>query len=232
MGKERAVVLLSGGLDSATVLAVALAGGFDVLAITFSYGQRHDVEIECARRLAHKGRVLEHVIVDIPSEIFSGSALTGIDLKDVPKHGAVPGGPGIPVTYVPARNILFLSYALAFAESRMADTVFIGAHSVDYSGYPDCRGEFFEAFEKMAALGTKCGVEGRPIRVQTPLLNLGKHEIIQLGAELGVDYSITHSCYDPDTEGRACGECDSCRIRKKGFEAAGIPDPTKYGKVP
>jgi len=227
MGK--AVVLLSGGLDSATVLAVALEDGYDVLAMTFAYGQRHGVEISCAKRLALAGNVLEHVIIDIPTGIFAGTALAGSGMKEVPKRRVSAGENGIPVTYVPARNILFLSYALAFAESRGAGSVFIGANQVDYSGYPDCRGEFFEAFERMAAAGMKCGVEGKPIRVITPLWNLKKHEIIRLGAGLGVDYSLTHSCYDPDPEGRACGECDSCLIRKRGFEEAGIPETTKYG---
>ena len=232
MGGERAVVLLSGGLDSATVLAVAAHEGYEILAMTFAYGQRHEVELASAKGLAGCFRVAEHAIVDIPGSLFAGTALTGNAREEVPKNRRPGGENDIPVTYVPARNILFLSYALAFAESREAGVIFIGANAVDYSGYPDCRGEFFEAFERMASLGMKCGVEGRPVRIQTPLLDMKKSEIIRLGAGLGVDYSKTHSCYDPDAAGLACGECDSCLIRKKGFAEAGIADPTRYRAVP
>lgn len=231
MGRDRAVVLLSGGLDSATTLAVARREGYDVLAMTFSYGQRHGVELAAAKELVRTGKVIEHVIIDIPAEIFRGSTLLVNAGKDVPRKRMPDNEEGIPATYVPARNILFLSYALAFAESRSASAVFIGANAVDYSGYPDCRGEFLEAFERMASAGTKCGVEGRPVRIMAPLLNLKKSEIIKLGVSLGVDYSITHSCYDPGPGGLACGECDSCRIRKKGFADAGVADPTRYGSA-
>lgn len=232
MGGDRAVVLLSGGLDSATVLAVAAHDGYDILAMTFSYGQRHEVELACAKDLARTFQAAEHAIIDIPGSLFAGSALAGNARAEVPKNRKTGGEHDIPVTYVPARNILFLSYALAFAESRNAGTVFIGANAVDYSGYPDCRGEFFVAFERMASLGMKCGVEGRPILIKTPLLDMKKSEIIKLGTGLGIDYSKTHSCYDPDAAGQACGECDSCLIRKKGFAEAGIVDPTRYRAVP
>jgi 7-cyano-7-deazaguanine synthase len=228
MGGNRAVVLLSGGLDSATVLAVAVHEGYAILAMTFSYGQRHEVELASAKVIARSFHVAEHAIIDIPGSLFAGSALAGNARADVPKNRRPGGENDIPVTYVPARNILFLSYALAYAESRYAGTVFIGANAVDYSGYPDCRGEFFEAFERMASLGMKCGVEGSPVLIKTPLLDMKKSEIIKLGTGLGVDYSKTHSCYDPDTAGLACGECDSCLIRKKGFAGAGIADPTRY----
>lgn len=231
MGSDRAVVLLSGGLDSATVLAVAVNEGYDILAMTFGYGQRHEVELASAKEVACSFHVTEHVIIEIPGNLFAGSALAGSAKKNVPKNRRQGGENDIPVTYVPARNILFLSYALAFAESRNAGTVFIGANAVDYSGYPDCRGEFFEAFERMATLGMKCGVEGSPVRIKTPLLDMKKSEIIKLGTGLGVDYSKTHSCYDPDADGMACGECDSCLIRKRGFAEAGIGDPTRYRTV-
>ncbi len=231
MAGDRAVVLLSGGLDSATTIAVAVHERYEILAMTFSYGQRHGVELSRAKELARDFGAVEHAVVDIPPGLFAGSALTGAEPEAVPKNRRPEDGDDIPVTYVPARNILFLSYALAFAESRGAGAVYIGANAVDYSGYPDCRGEFLDAFERMAALGMKCGVEGRPVKILAPLLNLRKSEIIRLGIGLGVDYSKTHSCYDPDPAGLACGECDSCRIRIKGFAEAGVPDPTRYRTV-
>ncbi|MBP7585412.1 MAG: 7-cyano-7-deazaguanine synthase QueC [Spirochaetes bacterium] len=232
MAGDRAVVLLSGGLDSATTIAVAVHERYEILAMTFAYGQRHGVELSRAKELARDFGAVEHAVVDIPPGLFAGSALTGAVPEAVPKNRRPEDGGDIPVTYVPARNILFLSYALAFAESRGAGAVYIGANAVDYSGYPDCRGEFLDAFERMAALGMKCGVEGRPVKILAPLLNLRKSEIIRLGIGLGVDYSKTHSCYDPDSAGLACGDCDSCRIRIKGFAEAGVPDPTRYRTVP
>ncbi len=231
MAGDRAVVLLSGGLDSATTIAVAVHERYEILAMTFAYGQRHGVELSRAKELARDFGAVEHAVVDIPPGLFAGSALTGAVPEAVPKNRRPEDGGDIPVTYVPARNILFLSYALAFAESRGAGAVYIGANAVDYSGYPDCRGEFLDAFERMAALGMKCGVEGRPVKILAPLLNLRKSEIIRLGIGLGVDYSKTHSCYDPDSAGLACGDCDSCRIRIKGFAEAGVPDPTRYRTV-
>lgn len=225
---KRAVVLLSGGLDSATVLGFAHSEGYEIIALTFRYGQRHAVEVSRAMSLASGFGVATHLIVDIPDSIFHGSVLAGSIKEKVPRGETGSCESAIPVTYVPARNLLFLSYGVALAEGFGAEAVFIGANVVDYSGYPDCRGEFLEAFEKAAMLGTKCGVEGKPIRVIAPLLMLTKAEIIRLGIALGVDYSSTHSCYDPDEAGRACGACDSCRIRKKGFMDAGVPDPTVY----
>ncbi len=225
---KRAVVLLSGGLDSATVLGFACREEYDIIALTFRYGQRHEIEVARAQVLASEAGVHSHLIVDIPDSIFADSALTGVNKQEVPKGGKKSGDAAIPVTYVPARNMLFLSYGVACAESFGAEAVFIGANVLDYSGYPDCRGEFLEAFERAATLGTKCGVEGRPIHIIAPLLLLTKAEIIRMGAALGVDYSLTHSCYDPDEEGRACGRCESCRIRRKGFEEAGVFDPTRY----
>jgi len=220
--RPRAVVLLSGGLDSATALALAKFGGCDTYAMTFRYGQRHAVEVEAARRVAAAQGVKDHVIVDIDLRTFGGSALTSDVL--VPKDGA---STGIPITYVPARNTIFLSFALAWAEVLEAQRIYIGVNAVDYSGYPDCRPEFVTAFETMAGLATKAGVEGNPVRIVTPLINLPKAKIIHLGAELGVDFSITSSCYDP-VDGLACGQCDSCRIRQDGFKAAGTPDVTRY----
>lgn len=225
---KRAVVLLSGGLDSATVLGFACREGYEIIALTFRYGQRHAVEVARAKALAAGFGVHSHLVVDVPDTIFAGSALAGAKKEEVPKGEKESGDAAIPVTYVPARNLLFLSYGVACAEGFGAEAVFIGANVLDYSGYPDCRGEFLEAFEEAARLGTKCGVEGRPIRIIAPLLKLTKAEIIRMGTALGVDYSLTHSCYDPDEAGRACGRCDSCRIRRKGFEEAGIPDPTLY----
>ncbi|MCC6158975.1 MAG: 7-cyano-7-deazaguanine synthase QueC [Deltaproteobacteria bacterium] len=225
---KRAVVLLSGGLDSTTVLAVARREGYALHALTFRYGQRHAVEIDAARRVAVSFGVLRHVIADIDLRTFGGSALTG-DLP-VPKgRTADEMADGIPVTYVPARNTIFLSFALAFAEVTRAADIFIGVNALDYSGYPDCRPEYIEAFERMANLATKAGVEGRTrVKIHTPLIDLTKARIIELGLSLGVDYALTTSCYDPDPEGRACGECDACRLRLKGFGEAGRTDPATY----
>lgn len=220
--KEKAVVLLSGGLDSTTVAAIAGAKGYDVFALSFRYGQRHAVELLAARRVAKSLGVTEHMVMDIDLRRIGGSALT--DTIDVPKgrsEGSMESG--IPVTYVPARNTIFLSYALAWAEVLNARDIFIGINAVDYSGYPDCRPEFIEAFERMANLATKAAVTGRcRIQIKTPIINMSKAEIIQTGLALGVDYKLTHSCYDPAPDGEACGLCDSCLLRKKGFEEAGV----------
>lgn len=221
-----AVVLLSGGLDSATALAIAQADGFDALALSFRYGQRHAVELEAARKIAAAARVREHRIVDIDPRVFGGSALT--DDIEVPKDRDPAAGGEIPVTYVPARNTIFLAYALAFAEVRAAQDIFIGVNAVDYSGYPDCRPEYIAAFERMANLGTKAGVTGRPVHIHTPLIKLTKVEIIRRGRELGVDYGLTRSCYDPDEAGRACGHCDSCQLRLTAFAKLGLTDPAPY----
>ncbi len=224
--ENRAVILLSGGIDSATTAAMAIERGFELYAITFRYSQKHAVEVSCAGALARFFHVRGHVIIDIPAGIFR-SALTDMSME-IRKNGE-PGQAGdIPDTYVPARNILFLSYALAYAESISASRIFIGATAIDYSGYPDCRPEFFEAFQTMADRGTKSGVSGRRILIETPIIAMSKSEIIRAGARLGIDYAMTHSCYDPGPGGLACGACDSCLIRKNGFLAAGIPDPTRY----
>jgi 7-cyano-7-deazaguanine synthase len=227
---RKAVVLLSGGIDSATTLAIAKSSGFEVYAISFRYGQRHVFEIAAARKIAKKIGVKKHFIMDIDLSSFGGSALT--DDIPVPKEDKLENiGKDIPVTYVPARNIIFLSLALGWAEVLGITDIFIGVNAIDYSGYPDCRAEFIEVFEKTANLGTKMGVEGNRIKIHTPLITLSKAEIINKGIELGVDYSLTHSCYDPDEEGRACGKCDSCLLRKKGFNEAGVKDPTVYSKL-
>ncbi len=223
---KKAVVLLSGGLDSATAMAFAKAEGYAVYALSFRYGQRHVVELECAAEQAARG-AKKHRIVEIDLRAFGGSALTA-DI-DVPKHGTVEElSAEIPVTYVPARNTVFLSYALAWAEVLGADDIFIGVNALDYSGYPDCRPEFIEAFEAMANLATVAGVKGRRLSIHTPLIHMTKGEIIKLGLDLGVDYAKTTSCYDPAPDGRACGHCDSCLLRKKGFKDAGQPDPRPY----
>ncbi len=227
MDKKKAVVLLSGGIDSATTAAVAIHDGFEVDCMTFMYGQRHDIELASARKIAGFFGIRDHVFIDIPSGIFSSSLMKGSE-ESVPKDGEPDGGGRIPSTYVPARNILFLSYALAYGESRSAEAIFIGANAIDYSGYPDCRPEFFEAFQIAADRGTRSGISGGSIRIETPLILLKKYEILRLGRDLGVDYSLTHSCYDPHGNGYACGRCDSCIIRKRGFFEAGIPDPTRY----
>jgi 7-cyano-7-deazaguanine synthase len=222
-----AVVLLSGGLDSATVLAIARSEGFEIIALSFRYGQRHDVEIKAAQAIAKRAGVQRHVIVDIDLRVFGGSALT--DDVAVPKgRSADEMSHGIPITYVPARNTIFLSYALALAEVSMADNIYIGVNAVDYSGYPDCRPEYIEAFEEMANLATKAGVEGRHLTIHTPLMHQSKSEIITRGTKLGVDYGATFSCYDPDADGTSCGECDACQLRLNGFAEAGLPDPVRY----
>jgi 7-cyano-7-deazaguanine synthase len=223
----KAVLLLSGGLDSSTVLAVARRDGYDVHAMTFRYGQRHANEIEAARRVAARFGVCDHVIADIDLRTFGGSALTS-DAIDVPRDRDVRSS-GIPVTYVPARNTIFLAFALAWAEVLAAADIFIGVNALDYSGYPDCRPQYIEAFERMANLATRAGTEGSLLlRIRAPLINLTKAQIIQLGASLGVDYALTQSCYDPDSTGAACGHCDACQLRLKGFAEAGIPDPARY----
>lgn len=229
MKGSKAVVLLSGGLDSTTTLALAQRDGFSAYAMTFRYGQRHAAEIMAARSVAQVAGVVEHVIVDIDLRVFGGSALTSS--IEVPK-GRLAGeiGEGIPITYVPARNTIFLSFALAWAEVLGSSDIFIGVNALDYSGYPDCRPEYVEAYERMANLATKAGVEGgKRLTIHTPLIALSKADIIGLGHELGIDYSLTVSCYDPGPSGEACGSCDSCQLRRKGFVAAGIPDPTRYG---
>jgi 7-cyano-7-deazaguanine synthase len=224
---KRAVVLLSGGLDSTTTLALAAAEGFEPYALSFDYGQRHRVELEAARRVALSLGVRAHRVAKIDPSIFGGSALT--DDIDVPKlRRAAEIAHGIPVTYVPARNTIFLSYALAWAETLHANDIFIGVNALDYSGYPDCRPEFIAAFEKMANLATKRGVEGSRFKLHTPLIGMSKAEIIGKARELGIDFSLTHSCYDPAPDGRACGLCDSCQVRRKGFREAGVKDPIVY----
>ncbi|MFL6543093.1 MAG: 7-cyano-7-deazaguanine synthase QueC [Chthoniobacterales bacterium] len=220
-----AVVLLSGGLDSATTLAIARAEGLDCYAMSFAYGQRHAVELQAAERVSRSLGVIEHRTVEIDLRAFGTSALT--DNIDVPKNRAAIGH-GIPTTYVPARNTIFLSYALACAEVLSARDIFIGVNALDYSGYPDCRPEFIEQFEKAANLGTRAGICGDEFRIRTPLIAMTKAEIVQRGTQLGVDFSLTHSCYDPAADGAACGECDSCRLRLKGFADAGIEDPIRY----
>lgn len=219
-----AVVLLSGGLDSTTVLAIAQSEGYAVHGLSFRYGQRHEHELEAADRIARAAAVASHVTLDIDLRAFGGSALT--DDIDVPKDRDDEGD--IPITYVPARNTIFLSFALGLAEVRGASDIFVGVNALDYSGYPDCRPEYIEAFQRMANLATKAGVEGTPTRIQAPLMQMTKQQIILRGLELGVDYSLTRSCYDPDSEGRACGHCDSCVLRRRGFEQAGVADPTAY----
>jgi 7-cyano-7-deazaguanine synthase len=223
--KKPAVVLLSGGLDSTTVLAIAKSQGFEVNALSFSYGQRHVWELEAARRVAKALGVADHKTVQLDLRVFGGSALTAE--IDVPK-GRVADEMvhGIPITYVPARNTIFLSFALAWAEVLGSSDVFIGVNALDYSGYPDCRLEFIEAFESMANLATKAGIEGRQkLKIHTPLIHLSKAEIIRRGIELGVDYGLTSSCYDPSANGEPCGQCDSCLLRQKGFRESGIEDP-------
>jgi 7-cyano-7-deazaguanine synthase len=222
--RRPAVVLVSGGLDSATCLAIARAEGFGCYALSFAYGQRHDAELAAAARVAAALGAVEHRVMDIDLAMFGGSALTDAGI-------AVPETPttGIPVTYVPARNTVFLSLALAWSEVLGAHDIFIGVNALDYSGYPDCRPAFVEAFERMANLATRAGVEdAEPLRIRAPLISLSKAEIVRRGQALGVDYSLTVSCYQADTQGRACGRCDSCRLRREGFAAAGVPDPTRY----
>ena len=226
--QQKAVVLLSGGIDSTTTLAIAKKMGFTIYVLSFRYGQRHQIELEAAVSIARNFFVAKHLIVDIDLRLIGGSALTGN--IDVPKSRSVEQmGKDIPVTYVPARNTIFLSYALAWAEVIGSFDIFIGVNALDYSGYPDCRSEYIAAYEKMANLATKAGVEGnQKLIIHTPLIEMSKADIIRKGIELGVDYSLTHSCYDPSAAGLACGECDSCLLRLKGFRDAGVSDPGRY----
>lgn len=220
---KSAVVLVSGGLDSATVLAMAVAGGWRCHALSVDYGQRHRAELAAAAQVARALGAAEHRVIALNLDLFGGSALTDSSI-------AVPTQPstGIPVTYVPARNTVFLALALAYAEVTESDAIFTGANAVDYSGYPDCRPEFLAAFERLANLATKRAVEGKPIRIEAPIVRMSKADIVRHGHELGVDFSLTVSCYNADASGRACGACDACRFRREGFERAGIPDPTRY----
>ena len=229
--RDRAIVLLSGGLDSATVLAVARDEGFACYALTFRYGQRHRCEVEAAARVARALGVIEHRLVEIDLGAFGGSALTDAGM-DVPKDRPdLDGGTTIPLTYVPARNTIFLSYALAWAEVLGVFDLFIGVNSTDYSGYPDCRAEFIAAYERMANLATAAAVQGRGrYRIHTPIISMTKAEIVRTGMGLGLDYSLTHSCYDPDSQGRSCGRCDACRLRLKGFAEADFQDPIEYAE--
>jgi len=219
----KAVVLLSGGLDSATILAMAMEQGFTCYTLSFNYGQRHAAELNAAKKVADAMKVAVHKTIDLDLTQIGGSALTDKNIA-VPQSSSA----GIPITYVPARNTIFLSYALAWAEVLGISDIFIGVNAVDYSGYPDCRPEYIAAFENTARLATKAGVEGKPFRIHTPLIQMSKAEIIRKGTELGVDFSLTVSCYQADAQGHACGVCDSCRFRIDGFAAAGIPDPTRY----
>ena len=222
-----AIVLLSGGLDSTTVLAMAKDQGFTPYALSFRYGQRHIVELAAAKRVADALGVERHVVADIDLRVFGGSALTSE--VDVPKHDSADElAADIPVTYVPARNTIFLSFALAYAETVGASDVFIGVNALDFSGYPDCRPEYIHAYEAMANLATRAGVEGSKLHIHTPLIQMTKAEIVRAGLDLGVDYGLTSSCYDPDSEGRPCGHCDSCLLRLKGFAEAGVTDPLEY----
>ena len=226
--QPKAICLLSGGLDSSTCLAIARHRQFQCYAMSFDYGQRHRVELDAAHRIADGLGAAEHKVIPVDLRAFGGSALTAA--IDVPKgRGASEMGTGIPITYVPARNTIFLSFALAWAEVLGASDIFLGVNAIDYSGYPDCRPEFIAAFETMANLATKAGVEGTTrIKVHTPLIHLSKVEIVKLGHSLGVDFSLTHSCYDPSSDGRPCGECDSCILRRRGFVDAGLIDPLEY----
>jgi 7-cyano-7-deazaguanine synthase len=228
---KRAVVLLSGGLDSSTCLAVARRDGFEVHALSVDYGQRHRDELSRARRIARELGAADHRVVKVDLSAFGGSALTDPTIA-VPKRRAVSRmASEIPVTYVPARNTVLLALALAHAETVGAEDVYLGVNAIDYSGYPDCRPEFLRAFERVARLATRAGVEGRPLRIHAPLVRMGKADIVKLGTRLGVDYGMTLSCYDP-VGGKACGACDACRLRRKGFLEAGLPDPTRYARAP
>lgn len=226
MDRKKAVLLLSGGLDSTTLLALATSEGYAIHALSFRYGQRHQAEVAAARKIASRYCVVQHVVTEIDLRVFGGSALTS-DM-DVPKNR--PADEKIPVTYVPARNTIFLSFALAWAEVLGASDIFIGVNALDYSGYPDCRPEFIAAFQEMARVATRAGVEGgvSPVTIRTPLIEMSKKQIIELGLSLGVDYSMTTSCYDPSPNGDACGECDACQLRLKGFDEAGSADPAQY----
>lgn len=223
---KRAVVLVSGGLDSATALAISVHEGFEPYALSFDYGQRHFIEVKAAKRVAAALGAREHRFAAIDLRVFGGSSLTGE--MAIPRNRSTKGDTDIPTTYVPARNTIFLSYALAWCEVLGAKDIFIGANAVDYSGYPDCRPAFISAFEELAAVATKAGVEGTRFRIHAPLISMSKADIIRKGAELGVDFSLTHSCYDPAADGVACGACDSCRIRLEGFRSAGLEDPIRY----
>ena len=226
MSAPVAIVLFSGGLDSTTCLAIARSEGFTPVALSFRYGQRHTTELECAAVVA-AGAGVEHLISDIDLAAFGGSALVDASIA-VPKHGEPGESSSVPVTYVPARNTIFLSIAMAVAEVRGSDDIFIGVNAVDYSGYPDCRPEFIDAFSTMASLATRRGIEGSPLRIHTPLIALSKGGIIELGLSLGVDYSLTSTCYDPGADGGACGGCEACVLRARGFAEAGVGDPTRY----
>lgn len=226
---KRAVVLLSGGLDSATTLAICVREGYEAHTLSFAYGQRHAMEVAAAKRVAHQLGAQEHRVIEIDLRVFGGSALTaGIDVpkNQRPEQQEHP----VPVTYVPARNTIFLAYALAWAEVLGALDIFIGVNAVDYSGYPDCRPEFIEAFENLAQLGTRAGSEGARFRIRAPLIAMSKADIVRKGGEFGVDFALTHSCYDPSEAGEACGECDSCQLRLQGFREAGISDPIQYAR--
>jgi len=224
-----AVVLVSGGLDSAVTLALAIAEGFEPFVLSFEYGQRHHIEIKSARRVANSMRVADHRVAQIDLRVFGGSALT--DEIAVPRERSeAEMGDGIPITYVPARNTIFLSYAMAWAEVLGTGDIFIGINAVDYSGYPDCRPEFLRAFESLASVATKAGVGGARLKIHAPLINLSKSDIIRKGTDLGVDFGLTHSCYDPAPDGAACSVCDSCQLRLKGFREAGLVDPIRYAK--
>ena len=220
-------MLLSGGVDSTTTLAVARQRGFETYALTFRYGQRHAAEVEAARRVAQALGAAGHAVLDIDLRAFGGSALTA-DIAVPKDRGLAEIGKSIPVTYVPARNTIFLSYALAWAEVLGARDIFIGVSQIDYSGYPDCRPEYIGAYERMANLATKAAVEGQKLTIHTPLIHLSKAEIVAMGISLGVDFALTLSCYDPTPDGAACGHCDACALRRKGFDEAGVPDPTRY----
>ena len=231
--KDRAIILLSGGLDSATVLHIARERGLELYAISFNYGQRHLVELEAARRLASAAGVVEHKIIRVDPALFQGTALVNREIevprdRDLSEDESGTEDEEIPVTYVPARNILFLSHALAMAESYEIGHIFLGINALDYSGYPDCRPDFLEAFERMAALGMKTGVQGNPLKMHAPLIEMTKTQIIQEGLRLGVDYGLTTSCYNPSEKGEPCGHCDSCQLRLKGFAGAGEKDPLVY----
>ena len=230
--KKKAVVLSSGGLDSTTAMAIAKAEGYEIYSLTFNYGQRHALELKAANRVAEAFAVKEHLVLDLGLGKIGGSALTTDDIG-VPKARSEKKMKGeIPVTYVPARNTIFLSYALAWAEVLRVSDIFVGVNAIDYSGYPDCRPEYIRGFENMANLALKAAVEGKlRIRIRTHLIHMTKAEIIRKGIALGVDYRLTHSCYDPSPEGKACGQCDSCLLRKEGFRRAGIPDPTVYANL-
>jgi 7-cyano-7-deazaguanine synthase len=225
---RRAVVLVSGGLDSATVLAICARDGFEPYALSFDYGQRHKIELVSAERVVRSVGAVDHRIAQIDLRVFGGSSLT--DNIAVPKNRELRQEGEIPITYVPARNTIFLSYALAWCEVLNAADIFIGANAIDYSGYPDCRPEFIAAFENLAGLATKAGVEGTRLQIHAPLIAMSKADIIRKGAELGVDFSLTHSCYDPTAEALACGQCDSCRLRLAGFREAGMTDPIRYAQ--